>query len=325
MINLNWEEMCYEEVLSQHPDRLADRLADFLGSKLEIEPRFFNYDNHCKINVRYSIDVVLCDDTVYIFAELNYNHQSKKAIEEFLTERCKEFFYKEPFLYKCLGKEISQIKFNIILKEQSKSLSLKERDQSNDNCIINYYESDKLQEIRDIFEIVAKYLQDKQWENKIMRDGKMILKWDNEKNKWCCYITICYNIELLKGQADDRMNDDKKYNEIILTNEKVVSEFNHKKCYLIVVNDQIKDFWFTPASFRSDIGITGRKLQSDFFYGLAPHQQGSIHGKDKSKYDRFRYEELEKKNRIIANKENFYSETWLCNGKKPISEISIHN
>lgn len=298
-MKLDWKKMCYEEVLDFHPDRLADSLSDYL---ISILTRIKSTEKS-----NWSIDVVLSRENVFLFIETNC--KITKKIEDLLKEITETFFYeknRKNNLEKCLGIRLETLKINLNITEQSQQLAKKSKKRSNDNCVINYYNSPKLREIKNTFSKVKDFIQNNycQW---IALDGKMLLTWDKKKDCWICYLTLCF-LRPIEEQIPIIIKD---IEETLITNNRC------KNVILKVANSETKDWWCAPASFMTDNGITGRKLQSDFFYGLAPHQQGSIHGKDNSKYDRGRYEELTLNN---WNREVFISEGWLCNGKKPIKK-----
>lgn len=296
-MKLDWKKLCYEEVLDYHPDRLADRMADYLGK--EIEKNF---------KVAYSIDIVLARQTVNIFIEMTETRVARSQIIEFIETSAKLFLYEQVDLDECLGMSLKNLKIIINVFPQSSQLAekLKYKHASNDNCIINFYQSDALKFVKNTFKRVKSILAS--YPN-VMRDGKMILAYSELVQNWVCFLTLCFTKS--------------SFLEIKKTVQKI--ESYQGDIILKVVNVEKENIWYPPASFASDIGVTGRKLQSDFFYGLAPHQQGSIHGKDLSKYDRYGYEKL--KHEYKHKKNIFVSETWLNGGKEPLNtyEEEIEN
>lgn len=322
-MKLDWKKMCYEEVLDYHPDRLADRLADYIGKELDKNLSLTLWDyrwEHPNIHINkiaikhYSIDIVLARDTVNIYVELSYLKNQpwiEREFKTFIEEKTRKFLYLQDGLDECLKTTIGSLKVNVYLFHQAESLLKKKDNVSNDNCIINYYNSEKLQFIKDTFKAVKKYLNT---QKNILRDGKLILAYDEKENYWIVYCVLCF-----KG---DEIEIKKTINEI----ENAFEPKNSNNFKIKVINKDKENIWNPPCSFMSDIGLTGRKLQSDFFYGLAPHQQGSIHGKDISKYDRYGYEKLKQMfDKEKTGDEIFVSETWLSGKKEPLKTYIYKN
>jgi S-adenosylmethionine synthetase len=251
-----------ESVLSGHPDKICDQVADYILTKqVQDDP-----------SARAGIECLIKDDLLVIAGEVTTkaNISYTKVARE-----CLKYIGLDPFEFNILEK----------ISSQSPDIALGvDKGGAGDQGIMYGYACNETDELMPLPIVLSRKLARKLDELNALyseyfaKDGKCQISINYENDKPKSVMCIVVSMQTQKGV------DRKVYEPFIY---KVVHTVIPKNLLTndtkILINPTGE---FVKGGSYADSGLTGRKLQCDAYGGLALHGGGAWSGKDLSKVDR---------------------------------------